>query len=117
MNSQELYERLISFGSNSLKLFNLLREQKVLPDPVLLQFIRSSTSIGANYAEAKVAGSRRDFIHKLGISFKELHETNFWIAIFSKNIELKELDFLKKEADELLRIFTASMKKLRGRNR
>ena len=34
---------------------------------------------GANYAEARAAESRTDFIHKLGIVLKELNESNFWL--------------------------------------
>ena len=39
------------------------------------QLIRSGTSPAPNYGEAQSAESRKDFIHKMKISLKELRET------------------------------------------
>ncbi len=39
------------------------------------QLIRSGTSVSLNYGEAQSAESRRDFIHKMKISLKEMRET------------------------------------------
>ena len=45
------------------------------------QLLRSGTSIGANIREAQSAESRADFIHKLKISHKEVHETEYWLEL------------------------------------
>ena len=45
------------------------------------QLLRSCTSPGANYEEARGAESRRDFLHKLGIALKELQETRYWLRV------------------------------------
>jgi len=45
------------------------------------QLLRSGTSIGANIWEAQSAQSRADFIHKLKISDKEAHETEYWLIL------------------------------------
>jgi len=45
------------------------------------QLLASGTSIGANIMEAQSAESKKDFIHKLKISFKELLETRYWLEI------------------------------------
>jgi len=45
------------------------------------QFLRCSTSIGANVREAQEAESKADFIHKMSISLKEANETLYWIEI------------------------------------
>src|SRR5690554_1070951 len=45
------------------------------------QLIRSGTSVGANVREAQNAESIADFIHKLKISLKELHETEYWLLL------------------------------------
>jgi four helix bundle protein len=37
------------------------------------------TAAAANYAEARGAESRSDFIHKLRIVLKELNETSVWL--------------------------------------
>jgi four helix bundle protein len=58
------------------------------------QLVRSGTSIGANIAEAQSAESRRDFIHKLKIADKELHETVYWLRLcqaFPKAPECNDL--------------------------
>jgi len=52
---------------------------------LLVQLFRSVSSVGANYEEACGAQSRKDFIHKLSISFKELRETRFWIRLLYKS--------------------------------
>jgi len=47
------------------------------------QLLRSRTSSGANYEEARGAESRRDFLHKLGIALKELQETRYWLRLIA----------------------------------
>ena len=49
-----------------------------------MQILRSGTSAAPNYAEARGAESRADFIHKLGIVQKELNETAVWLRILLK---------------------------------
>jgi four helix bundle protein len=48
------------------------------------QLFRSGTVCAANYAEARGAESRNDFIHKLGIVRKELNETLIWLDLVAK---------------------------------
>jgi four helix bundle protein len=45
------------------------------------QLMRCGTAGGANYAEARAAESREDFIHKLAIVLKELNETRYWLTV------------------------------------
>lgn len=45
------------------------------------QLLRSVTSCGANYEEARAAESRRDFIHKLAVARKEAQETRYWLRL------------------------------------
>lgn len=48
---------------------------------VATQLFKSGTSIGANVREAQRPESRKDFIHKLRISMKEVEETEYWLDI------------------------------------
>lgn len=48
------------------------------------QLIRSVTSIGANYAEAQDASSKKDFINKIYIAKKEASETIYWLKLIAK---------------------------------
>lgn len=78
------------------------------------QLIRSSSSPGANYIEAIEAASTKEFVLRLKICRKELKESGYWIALIqTSNIQdskiQKESEELKSEAEELIKIFTASI--------
>ncbi|UCC75273.1 MAG: four helix bundle protein [Gemmatimonadota bacterium] len=45
------------------------------------QLIRCGTSASANYAEARSAESRKDFVHKMKVCLKELRETMSWLSL------------------------------------
>jgi four helix bundle protein len=78
------------------------------------QLSKSGTSIGANYREANRSRSKKDFKNKIKISLGEASETDYWLEI----IEMmnwkpsEEIKPLKKEAKELLAIFTSIANKL-----
>lgn len=76
------------------------------------QIIRSSSSIGANYAEAVFAHSRIEFIHSMNISRKEANETSYWLEVIEKANPTysKEIDNISNEALSLLKIFVSSIK-------
>ncbi len=71
------------------------------------QLIRSGTSIGANYMEANGAESKRDFIHKIRISYKEARETCYWLRVFGEIDEKAKirLSNLLKECEEYVKMF------------
>lgn len=79
------------------------------------QLFRSATSVAANYAEACVPESRRDFAHKMGVSLKELVETRMWLRIIAKRQYVKPdlLVALMDELEELVKIFHTSIKTAR----
>ncbi len=80
------------------------------------QLFRSATAAPANYAEARAAESRQDFIHKLRIVHKELLETLSWLCSLRdlENVPKDLIDPLVKENDELCRIIFASIQTARG---
>lgn len=108
----DLAERTGLFGKEAI-LF-----AKTLPDnpinrPIISQFVRSATSIGANYMEADCAESKKDFVHKIGICKKEAKETTHWthmLAVAAPN-SVSECRKLWQEAHELALIFSAITKK------
>ena len=55
------------------------------------QILRSGTSIGANIEESIGGHTKKDFIHKMNISYKEARETRYWIKL------LEATDYLSKE--------------------
>lgn len=79
------------------------------------QFLRSSTSIGANCSEAKYAQSRKDFLSKYLISLKEANECRYWINLLIKSHLVPENKFnpLLQELTEIINILIATTKKLK----
>ncbi len=71
------------------------------------------TSSGANYEEACGAESRRDFIHKLQITLKELKESFYWLRLIRKAALFSEksplLSSLLEENKELINIIAKSV--------
>jgi four helix bundle protein len=65
------------------------------------QFQRSSSSIGANIAEATRAASRRDFVNKLRIASKELSETQYWLKLFKASKDFPDTTELYKMSIEI----------------
>src|SRR5436190_24276242 len=84
-------------------------------DVLSRQLLRSATSVGANYREANRGVSRADFANKIGTVQKEASETQYWLELFVESDILKTPpNALLTEATELLAIFTAIGKKLKG---
>src|SRR5471030_1559434 len=75
---------------------------------------RCRTSIAANYEEAKAAYSRRDFTAKSSIVLKEARESRMWLRLIEAE-NLAPIDEVRplNEANELVAIFTTSVKRLR----
>src|SRR5438093_6785848 len=75
------------------------------------QFLRSGTSLAANYRAACRARSAADFISKIAIVTEETDETLFWFKLLveSNLINVKLVEPLMSECDELLKVFSASL--------
>ena len=74
MRGDDIEERLINFAVRIIRVCDALTEDQSAQH-IRGQLLRSGTSPAANYAEARGAESKKDFIHKLKIVLKELNET------------------------------------------
>jgi len=54
------------------------------------QLLRSGTSIWANVEEAQFAVSKKDFINKMAIAWKEARETLYWLRLLRDKWFLSE---------------------------
>jgi four helix bundle protein len=108
MNKEELEKRTLEFSIRLIKLLNRLPKNQI-NYKIIGQLFDSGTSIGANYREANGSESPKDFLHKVGISFKESRETNYWLDILKANNPqfVGEIQTLWSESDEFKRIFGA----------
>ena len=116
MNKFELIERTKKFAINVFKLIDKLPKTQSAK-VISYQLLKSASSVAANYRAACRAKSKADFIYKLKIVEEEADESLFWLT-FSKDIgilsEDTELDILIKESNELVAIFTQSLKTLKS---
>ena len=81
------------------------------------QVLRSGTSIGANYREAKRSRSKAEFIAKIGDCLKELDETSYWLELLVESglVNSSKLVVLQDECDQLIAIFTTISKRTKER--
>lgn len=112
--SVEFEERLLRF---SLAVVRLVSSHKEIPPSITEQIIKSSTSIGANYAEAQNGVSRADFKNKITISKKEAAETRYWLRLIGKLTSEELTQPLLREAQEILLIFQKIVSTLKARNK
>jgi four helix bundle protein len=108
MNSKDLENRLIDFSIQAVILIKSLPEDRIT-NHLSGQLLRSATSPALNYGEAQGAGSRNDFIHKLGIVLKELRESLNCLRIFAGTNYIKTESPVLKECNELVSIFVKSV--------
>ncbi len=79
----DLEERTARFGEDVIELCKKASKTVVII-PIIDQLVRAGTSIGANYAEANGASSKKDFKNKIFICKKESNETKYWLRMLSK---------------------------------
>jgi four helix bundle protein len=105
MKENVLLEKSFAFAVRIVKAYKYLIEEK--KEFVLSkQFLRSGTSIGANCEEAVGGQSKSDFIHKLGIAYKEARETAYWVKLLNATgyFDDSQTKSLLNDAEEILKI-------------
>lgn len=98
------------FAKRIIKLYKYLCEEK--KEYILSkQLLRSGTSIGANIQEAECGISKKDFLAKMYIAFKECVETEYWLELL-KDDYLSESEYrsIKTDCEELRKILSSITK-------
>ncbi|MBP8115030.1 MAG: four helix bundle protein [Chitinophagaceae bacterium] len=97
-----------NFGLRILKLYLHLRKEKV-DIGLCSQLLRSGTSIGANTEEAVGGSSRKDFINKLQIAYKEARERMYWLRLLSDSeiLDQKLAESFITDCEEIIKILAA----------
>lgn len=95
------------FAIRIVRVYNYLRNEKN-EFVMSKQLLRSGTSIGANIAEAECAISKKDFLSKMYISFKECAETRYWLELLHETDYLtqNEYESINNDCAELMRILS-----------
>jgi four helix bundle protein len=107
----DLEGRLLEFTARIVTLVDALPNTRA-GNHIAGQLLRCGTSTYAHHGEVQAAESRKDFIHKLGVCFKELKETKRWLRLIAR-LHLtppKKLGPLLIETEEIIRIFGASVR-------
>lgn len=110
----DLEERMAKFGEGVVVFCQGLQVNHI-SRPIVVQLVRSATSIGANYAEANNASSRKDFRNKVHIAKKETQETKHWLRMLESCYpeHENEIKLLWQEAHELVLILQSIVNKLK----
>jgi four helix bundle protein len=103
-----ILDESFAFSLRVLKLYVFLRKKKVEAG-LCSQLLDSGTSIGANIEEAIGGSSRKDFINKMQIAYKEGREAKYWLRLLREGelIDKKLADSFIKDCEEILKILTA----------
>lgn len=102
-HTYDLADRTKAFGRSAIAYCKTVRLDAVTR-PLISQLVRSATSVGANYAEANAASSRKDFRNKIHICKKEAQETAYWLEMM-KECNGGDVRKLEQEVEELIKIF------------
>jgi four helix bundle protein len=110
----EVQRRLNNFGARTSLIAKTL---PATPEGryISRQLMRSGLAAAPNYAEARAAESRADFIHKLRIVLKELNETKSWLdQIVANGLSSRDkMASIIAENQELCWIVAASIRTAR----
>lgn len=110
-----IVEKSKAFALRIISMYKFLTAEKkefVLSKQVL----RSGTSIGANVAEAQCAISRKDFLAKMYIAFKECSETSYWLELLYRADYITKLQYtsLQTDCEELYKMLSAITRTIRN---
>ena len=106
-----VFEKSKKFSLRIIGLYKYLCDEK--KEFVLSkQLLRSGTSIGANIAEANCAISKKDFLAKMYIAFKESSETAYWLELLygAEYLSKTEFESINLDCIELQKILPSITK-------
>ena len=114
MNKNIVMDKSKAFAIRVIKLYKYLCENKN-EFVISKQLLRSATSIGANIKEAQCGQSKKDFIAKMYIAYKEANETEYWLELLHESdiLEDKLFDSLYEDNHELIKILASITKSVR----
>lgn len=110
-----ILDKSYKFGLRIVKLYLHLKKKKI-DNGLCSQILRSGTSVGANIEEAVGGSSRKDFINKMQVSYKEARETRYWLRLLmdSELLEKKLANSFITDCEEILKILTTILKSSKG---
>ena len=80
------------------------------------QLLRSGTSVGAHFREARRAKSNADFVSKIEGALQELDESAYWLELL-RDASVTKSEIVAKltaECDELIAIFVTIVRRIKS---
>ena len=105
MKNNIIQDKSFAFAIRIVKLYKYLVAEKK-EYALSKQLLRCGTSIGANIEEGIGGQSKKDFIAKLSIAYKESRETGYWLRI------LRETGYLSSQHFDTIHIDLEELQKL-----
>ena len=105
MKDNIVISKSFTFSVSIIRMYqSLIAEKKEFT--LSKQLLRSGTSIGANIEEAVGGVSKKEFIVKMAIAYKEARETKYWLRLLHATDYLTNEQFtpIVEHCDELLKI-------------
>jgi four helix bundle protein len=113
-----LIQKTYVFALRIVKLSQFLIQDK--KESILSkQILRSGTSIGANTEESVGGQSKKDFISKLSIAYKEARETRYWLHLLQDAgyISFNQACSLLNDCEEILKILGKTLSTIRKKQK
>jgi four helix bundle protein len=112
---RDLCERTFLFSCEVVALCLELAKTPGAHRQIAGQLLRAGTSVGSNTEDAKAAFTRREFACKNSMVLREAREARFWLRLTATTglLPPKTVEPLLAEANELVGIFIATVKKAR----
>ena len=109
MATSIIQNKSFNFALKIIHLYSQLQQHKEYV--ISNQLLKSGTSIGANVEEASGGQSRKDFLAKMYIAYKEARETKYWLRLL-KHSNLVKIDVNQEliYIDEIIRILSSIVK-------
>ena len=109
-----IQDKSYNFAIRIVKLYQYLVKEK--QEFILSkQILRCGTSIGANIEEAIGGQSKKDFLAKITIAYKEARETHYWIRLLFDTgyINNQTKDELLNDVETILKIINSIQKTIK----
>jgi four helix bundle protein len=113
--SHDLRSRTKAYASAVVRFYCGLPRSRKEVQVLGHQLLRSGTSVAAHAREASRARSDAEFCSKLDGLLQEADEPELWLELLRDDcgVQGEGIDWLLKESDEMLAIFTTMVAKLR----
>jgi four helix bundle protein len=114
VKSDDLKQRTKQFALRAIRMSESM-PRSLTGDALNRQFVRSATSVAANYRSACRGRSRAEFIAKMGLVEEEADETAFWLELIAESGLMPQQSTIEmhREAGELTAIAVSSIRTAR----